>query len=165
MQRHTFTFMRVKCRSGTGAPMYNQMRLMQERSPRPYNAFRLRSSVARDLKKPMPRMQYCLCRVVLPNGFSSVSVASGMRSLSAATRRHQQLGRLEEIGDQATEPGTVMHVHILMSRSLSSNLQVHSSRFSLRLFLQRSRCQECHIDISQSIASREMAGFTPMSLA
>ena len=63
-------------------------------------------AAARHVKKPMPRMQRwhlaakcirgkpCQCRVVLPKGFSSMSV------VDAVTRLHQQLGRLEGIDGQ-----------------------------------------------------------------
>ena len=68
------------------APFHNQMRLAQEPSLRPCGPSRLPSAASR-VRKPMQRMQRwhlaarcirgkpCQCRVVLPKGFSSMSVA------------------------------------------------------------------------------------------
>ena len=56
---------------------------------------------------------------------------SGMSSVDAATGPHQQLGRLEGIDDQKTDSVSMMRARILLSRSLSSNLQVHFTALSL----------------------------------
>ena len=59
---------------------------------------------------------------------------SGMSSVDAAPRPHQQLGRLEGIDDQKRHPVSMMRVRIPTSRSLSSNLQVHFTALSLPSF-------------------------------
>ena len=59
---------------------------------------------------------------------------SGMSSVDAAPRPHQQLGRLEGIGDQKRHPVSMMRVRIPTSRSLSSSLLVCSAQLTLPLF-------------------------------
>ena len=59
---------------------------------------------------------------------------SGMRSIDAATCRHQQLARLEGIDDQKRHSVSMMRVRIPTSRSLSSCLLVYSAWFTLPWF-------------------------------
>ena len=139
MGRCSSSRMRAKC--AQVARQVSRWRTSMHKQP--CGPLRLPFDAARHVKKPMPRMQrwhlaarcisgkQCQCRVVLPKGFEHVS---GMRLVDAATRPHQQLGRLEGIDDQKTDSVSMMRVRILTSRSLSSSLLVSSAQFTRSLF-------------------------------